>query len=107
MKIKSKSFALLLSLAMFFTYMPAFAFADDTSSGESSESGAAVAQIESEQYATLPEAVAAAKDGDTITLLKDAEGNGVKLMAKDAKKLTFDFDGHTYTMNGQIGRAHV
>ncbi|MGN8729284.1 hypothetical protein [Hornefia butyriciproducens] len=101
MKIRSKSFALLLSLAMFFAYMPAFAFADDTPSGGSSESGAAVAQINDVEYATLPEAVAAAKDGDTITLLKDAEGNGVKLMEKEAKKLTFDFGGHTYAMNGK------
>ncbi|MGN8764471.1 fibronectin type III domain-containing protein [Hornefia butyriciproducens] len=101
MKIRSKSFALLLSLAMFFAYMPAFAFADDTPSGGGSESGAAVAQINDVEYATLPEAVAAAKDGDTITLLKDAEGNGVKLMEKEAKKLTFDFGGHTYAMNGK------
>ncbi|MST51398.1 hypothetical protein [Hornefia butyriciproducens] len=100
MKIKSKSFALLLSLAMFFAYMPAFAFADDTAPAEGNGGGTAVAQIGDVKYATLPEAVAAAKDGDTVTLLKDAEGNGVAIMAKDAKKLTFDFGGHTYTFNG-------
>ena len=60
-----------------------------------------IASVGEMKYESLPEAVAAAKDGDTITLLKDAEGNGVKLLAKDAKKLTFDFDGHTYTMNGR------
>ena len=61
----------------------------------------AVAAIGSKSFATLPEAVAAAKGGDIITLLKDAEGSGVKLEAKDAKALTFDFGGHTYTMNGE------
>ena len=101
MKIKSKSFALILSLAMFLAYIPAFAFADDALSGEGGESGTAVAQINDVEYATLPEAVAAAEDGDTITLLKDAEGDGVAVMEKDAKELTLDFGGHTYTMNGK------
>ncbi|MGE9876460.1 hypothetical protein ACQQ9V_11130, partial [Hornefia butyriciproducens] len=60
----------------------------------------AVAAVGTKKFASLPEAVAAAKDGDTVTLLKDAEGSGVAIMAKDAKKLTFDFGGHTYTFNG-------
>ena len=108
MKIKSKSFALILSLAMFLAYIPAFAFADDALSGEGGESGTAVAQINDVEYATLPKAVAAAEDGDTITLLKDAEGDGVAVMEKDAKKLTLDFGGHTYTMNGKpVGSSHT
>ena len=125
MKIRNKFFALFLSLAMFFAFMPTFAYADETPSAEGSGSGASATEEKAENssltnsgeetsetadaavsigdksFATLPEAVAAAKDGDTITLLKDAEGSGVKLEAKDAKALTFDFGGHTYTMNGE------
>jgi hypothetical protein len=90
---KKKWAAVLLSLVMAIAFMPAMTFADDTPDGD-------VAKIGETTYKTLPDAVAAAKDGDTITLLKDAAGNGVIIYAKDAKTLTFDFDGHTYTMNG-------
>jgi hypothetical protein len=95
---KQKVLALILSIAMVFCYMPMTAFADSTSSG--TDSGTAVAQIGDETYDTLPEAVAAAEDGDTITLLQDAEGSGVKITEANAKKLTIDFNGYTYTMNG-------
>ena len=55
-------------------------------------------------YASLEAAVAAAVDGDTITVLKDCSGNGIKaLQGKfNAAGLTIDFDGHTYTMDGAM-----
>ncbi len=62
---------------------------------------AAVATVGGAEYATLAEAIAKAKDGETVKLLKDCEGDGI-LIAKDTFKtgLTIDFDGHTYTMTG-------
>ncbi len=52
-------------------------------------------------YATLAEAFEKAKDGDTITLLSDCSGNGIKVEAnKFATGLTVDFGGHIYTFNG-------
>ena len=64
----------------------------------------AVAQIErtlsgvkyNETYATLAEAVAAAQSGETITLLENATGDGIKI----DKSITIDFNGKTYTCTG-------
>ena len=53
-------------------------------------------------YSTLAEAVAhVPADGTemTIKLLCDADGNGVDV--NNGQKIVFDFDGHTYTLNGQ------
>lgn len=56
-----------------------------------------VAKIGETGYATLDEAVAAAKDGDTIELLHDAETkNGFGL---DSKDLTVNGNNHTITAN--------
>ena len=60
-----------------------------------------VAQIGSTKYETLEEAFAAAQDGNTITVLADCSGNGIKVpQGKFATGLTVDFGGHTYTVNG-------
>ena len=60
-----------------------------------------VAQIGSTKYETLEAAFAAAQDGDTITLLADCAGNGIKApQGKFATGLTVDFAGHTYTVSG-------
>ncbi len=61
-----------------------------------------VAQIGDTKYETLEAAFAAAVDGDTITLLADCAGNGIKVTpaGKFATGLTVDFDGHTYTVDG-------
>jgi hypothetical protein len=60
-----------------------------------------VAQIGSTKYETLEEAFAAAQDGDTITVLADCAGNGIKVpQGKFATGLTVDFGGHTYTVDG-------
>ncbi len=60
-----------------------------------------VAQIGTVKYETLAEAFAAAQDGQTITLLADCSGNGIKApQGKFANGLTVDFDNHTYTVDG-------
>lgn len=51
-------------------------------------------------YKTLQEAVNAAKDGDVIVLLRDASGDGV--MIESGKKLTIDFNGFTYIVDGKL-----
>ena len=63
----------------------------------------AVAEIDGTYYETLEAAVAAAVDGDTITVLKDSSGNGIQVpQGKFTNGLTVDFDGHTYTMDGAM-----
>lgn len=70
----------------------------------------AVAKIDDTYYKTLADAVAAAQDGDTITLLKDTIGSGIgtyKNPGKDlqgndqitAKGFTIDFNQHTYSVD--------
>ena len=58
-----------------------------------------VAQIGENKYETLAEAVAAAKSGDTITLLQDCSGNGIQIPS--GSDLTIDFNGFTYTIDGE------
>ena len=70
----------------------------------------AVAKIDNTYYKTLADAVAAAQDGDTITLLKDTIGSGIgtykdpkkDLQGNDqiaAKGFTIDFNQHTYSVD--------
>ena len=63
-----------------------------------------VAAINGQGYASLAAAFDAAKDGDTITLLKSTNGNGIELdTGKFATEgLTVDFNGHTYTVGGVL-----
>lgn len=64
--------------------------------------GAYVAQIGTTKYETLEEAIAAAQDGETITLLADCAGNGIKVpQGKYTTGLTVDFGGFTYTVDGE------
>ena len=51
-------------------------------------------------YTALPAAVDAAENGDTITFLCDASGDGVDF--EDGKKVTIDFAGYSYTFQGQM-----
>ena len=62
-------------------------------------SGTGVAKIGDKTYQTLEAAVTAAPDSTptTITLLRDAAGNGVVVKNKN---ITFDLDGHTYNVDG-------
>ena len=64
---------------------------------------AGVAQIGSKAYATLADAVAAAQDGDTITLLSDCSGDGIVVKGDTFPNgLTIDFAGHSYTVGGKL-----
>ncbi|MBQ6346144.1 MAG: InlB B-repeat-containing protein, partial [Clostridia bacterium] len=52
-------------------------------------------------YTTLEDAFANAEDGDTIEVLKNCTGNGIKVpQGKFAQGLTVDFNGYTYTVDG-------
>ena len=65
---------------------------------------ACVAKVGSTKYETLAEAIAAAKDGETVKLLADCSGNGIQIESGRFadKGLTVDFDGHTYTVGGVL-----
>ena len=65
---------------------------------------ACVAKVGSTKYETLAEAIAAAKDGETVKLLADCSGNGIQIKSGRFadKGLTVDFDGHTYTVGGVL-----
>lgn len=55
-------------------------------------------------YKTLSDAVAEAQAGDTVTLLKDASGDGV--VVPSDSDIIFDFAGHTYNIDGTtVGSA--
>lgn len=62
-----------------------------------------VAKIGTTYYATLEAAFAAAQDGETITLLSDCSGNGIKVpQGTFTTGLTVDFGGFTYTIDGNL-----
>ncbi|MBR1717044.1 MAG: InlB B-repeat-containing protein [Paludibacteraceae bacterium] len=66
------------------------------------------AKIGETGYATLVEAVAAAVDGDVVVLQENVTaGAGVMIAKADAKRITIDFGGYTYTANspavGSVG----
>ena len=65
---------------------------------------AKVAQIGTVTYETLADAIAAAKDGDTVKLLKDCSGNGIQIKTANFadKGLIVDFGGFTYTVGGVL-----
>lgn len=59
-------------------------------------------------YGSLKDAVAAAESGATITLLCDASGDGIGLYSDPkngqtkTKDIIIDFNGFTYTINGEL-----
>jgi hypothetical protein len=62
-----------------------------------------VAKIGDVEYKSLEAAIAAAVDGQTVTLLADCSGNGIKVaQGKYTTGLTVDFANHTYTMDGEM-----
>ncbi len=63
-----------------------------------------VAKIGNTTYPSLAEAVAAAKDGDTVTLLKSGSGDGIVIpKGKFADKgLTIDFNKNSYIVGGVL-----
>ena len=59
----------------------------------------AVAKIGNVYYETLPEAVAAAQSGETVEVIRAAEGAGLVIN----KNITVDFGGFAYTINQAVG----
>ena len=100
--MKRKFLSILLTLAMALTLLPVSAMAEETPVEAPAETK--VAQIGDVKYDTLQAAVNAAKDGDTITLLKSGNGNGVSVPANQFidKGVTVNFNGYTYMVGGQL-----
>ena len=103
--MKQRILAILLSLTMIFTLVPtAMAEGDEAPAGEGRETPAVeyVAQIGDAKYDTLAKAVAAAKDGETVTLLKDAE---LTETLDINKAITLDGANHKITGNSSAGKT--
>ena len=90
-----------MSAAMVLTSMAIPAFADESTSGNA-------AKIGETEYETLTAAVAAVKDGETVTMLKDVT-ESVEIAADkniildlNGKKLTNSDSKHTITNNGTL-----
>ena len=62
-----------------------------------------VAEVGGEYFSSLADAVAEAGDGDTVTLLSDAEGGGIKVARDANKNITIDLNGKTYTVTAPVG----
>ena len=59
-----------------------------------------VAKIGDQGYSTLKDAVDVAKENETVTLLHDTEGDGIKVSSN--RSFTIDFGGHTYTLDNPL-----
>ena len=92
--MKRKLLSVLLTLCLAFSLLPTAALAD----GEGTQTND-VAQIGETKYATLQEAVNAAKDGDTVTLLGDVT---TKATIPAEKTITIDLNGKTLKHEGQV-----
>lgn len=106
--MKKRILSTLLALTMCLTLLPAAALATDAETVPETPTTGNVARIEDKEnaeFTTLAAAVAAAENGDTITLLDDCSGCGIGLFANAAgnkcpvKTLIIDFATHTYTMD--------
>ena len=94
--MKRKLLSILLTLCLAFSLLPTAALAD----GEGTQTND-VAQIGSTGYATLAEAIAAAQDGNTVTLLADINTPDTSYYID--KRLTIDLKGKTVTGSGYDG----
>ena len=74
---------------------------DDVLTLKTAYTEGAVAGINGVSYNSLAAAIAAAKDGDTIKLLKDVT-NGDGVIVPSGKNFTLDFDNHTYTVTQNL-----
>ena len=90
--MKQRILAILLSLTMMFTLVPTAMAEGET----------AVAKVGNVEYATLVDAVEAATDGATITLLKDAE---LTETLNINKAITLDGANHKITGNSSAGKT--
>ena len=102
--MKRKLLSVLLTFCLAFSLLPTAALADGegTPQTEGGEKTNYVAQIGSTGYATLQEAVNAAKDGDTITLLGDAE---LTETLNITKAITLDGANHKITGKPSTGET--
>lgn len=88
-----------------FSTAPAAAYLADGCTAKDNDDGTqdvvdnSVASVGGVKYATLPEAIKAAKSGETITLLQNVDlGTGtVNFYNSNTTDLTFDLGGHTIT----------
>ena len=97
MKLNNKHRVLsvvLLMLVMMLSFASVVAFADNGNSTN-------VAKVGNNEYATLAEAIAAAKDGETVTLLANATED-----VTINKNITLDLGGKTLT-NTNSGKATI
>lgn len=86
------TFGTLVVVGMFSLANPSVSFAVD------------VASVNGTNYSSLAEAVNAAKAGETVTLLQDWTGSGIKINSGEKNGLTIDLNGHTYTVtNPTVG----
>ena len=101
--MKHKLLSILLCLAMVLSLLPTAALAEgEAAEGSGTPAAKYVAQIGTQGYATLQEAVNAAKDGDTITLLGDAE---LTETLDINKAITLDGANHKITGNPSTGKT--
>lgn len=96
--MKRRLLSAFLAVMMVLTMAPV-AFAADTETTTEY-----VAQVDGNKYETLADAIKAANDGDTITLLKGGNGNGFKVPEGrfTEQGLTIDFNQFTYMIGGQL-----
>ena len=92
--MKRKLLSVLLTLCLAFSLLPTAALAD----GEGTQTND-VAQIGETKYATLADAIAAAKRNNTVTLLADTREN----VTISTPYVTLDLNGHT--LNGGTEKA--
>lgn len=96
--MKRRLLSAFLAVMMVLTMAPV-AFAADTETTTEY-----VAQVDGNKYETLADAIEAANDGDTITLLKGGNGNVFKVPEGKFTEqgLTIDFNQFTYMIGGQL-----
>ncbi len=103
-----KWLAALLAAILAVSMLPVTALAEEETTTESApvlETKAPaetdVCKIGETGYATLKDAVEAAQNGDTITLLNDV-ANGSGIIVPSGKNFTLDFNGKTYTVTQDL-----
>lgn len=77
--------------------------ADDSQENQVESVENPVAEVNGTQYATVQEAVSAAKDGETVTLLQDISSYANWIYLKDGKDIAIDMNGHDLTFAGTYG----
>ena len=100
--MKRKLLSILLTLCLAFSLLPTAALADEAGGGSAAEGEQTnyVAQIGSTGYASLADAIAAAKDGNTVKLLDNVDLTET-LIIKD-KTITLDLNGKTISNRTDI-----